>query len=61
MENKDIVEMLDAITNYINKEEYQKALNYIKGKKSRSKQQNRSFKWIYRWLNKRFEINVEKC
>lgn len=44
MENKDIVEMLDAITNYINKEEYQKALNYIKGKKSRSKQQNRSFK-----------------
>lgn len=37
MENKDIVEMLDAIINYINKEEYQKALNYIKGKKSRSK------------------------
>lgn len=34
MENKDIVEMLDAITNYINKEEYQKALNYIKGKKA---------------------------
>lgn len=34
MENKDMVEMLDAITNYINKEEYQKALNYIKGKKT---------------------------
>lgn len=37
MENKDIVEMLEVITNYINKKEYQKALNYIKGKKSRSK------------------------
>ncbi len=34
MENKDIVEMLDAITNYINKEEYQKALKYIEGKKA---------------------------
>lgn len=34
MENKDIVEMLDAITNYLNREEYQKALKYIEGKKS---------------------------
>ncbi len=34
MENKDIVEMLDAITNYINREEYKQALNYIKGKKA---------------------------
>lgn len=33
MENKDIVEMLDAIINYLNREEYQKALNYINGKK----------------------------
>ncbi len=37
MENKDIVEMLDAIINYINKEEYQKALRYIEGKKSEVK------------------------
>lgn len=34
MENKDIVEILDAITNYINREEYKQALNYIKGKKA---------------------------
>lgn len=34
MENKDILEMLDAITNYINKEEYKKALNYINEKKA---------------------------
>lgn len=37
MENKDIVEMLNAITNYINREEYQKALEYIKGKKAEIK------------------------
>lgn len=34
MENKDIVEMLDAIINYLNREEYQKALNYIDRKKT---------------------------
>lgn len=34
MKNKDIVEMLDAIINYLNREEYQKALNYINGKKA---------------------------
>ena len=34
MENKDIVEMLDAIANYLNREEYQNALEYIEGKKS---------------------------
>ncbi len=34
MESKDIVEMLDAISNYINRKEYQKALDYIKGKKT---------------------------
>lgn len=34
MENKDIVEMLDAIINYLNREEYQKALKYIEKKKT---------------------------
>lgn len=33
MENKDILEMLDEITKYLNKKEYKKALNYISRKK----------------------------
>lgn len=34
MNNDDIVKMLDEINNYLEKEEYQKALCYIKKKKS---------------------------
>lgn len=37
MENKDILQMLDAIINYINKEEYKNAINYINRKKAELK------------------------
>lgn len=34
MENKEIIEMLDAIMNYLNREEYEKARDYIYTKKA---------------------------
>lgn len=34
MENKEIIGMLDAIINYLNREEYEKARDYIHTKKA---------------------------
>ena len=34
MDNKQILEMLDTITNYLNKEEYEKILDYISKKRA---------------------------
>lgn len=57
MKNADILEMLNEISNYLDREEYQKASNYIVQKKMEiNTEDDPSSEYI-----EKFTVKVEKC